>query len=110
MYYRQNKYRNKKTVVDGITFDSKKEANRYLELKILEKAGEIKDLKLQERFEIIPKQKGERNAVYKADFSYFDNNKNIQVVEDTKGFKTAEYILKRKLFKLKYPDIVFIEI
>lgn len=108
--YRQNKYGNKKTIIDGVTFDSKKEANRYSELKLLEKAGEIQDLRLQEEFELVPKQSDERKVVYKADFTYFDKAKNIQVVEDTKGFKTREYILKRKLFKLKYPNILFVEL
>ena len=50
------KYRNKKVEVDGILFDSKKEANRYMELKLLEKAGEITDLKRQVRYELIPRQ------------------------------------------------------
>ena len=53
----RNKYGNKKTVVDGITFDSRKEAKRYQELKLLEKAGEIKDLRRQVKYELIPSQK-----------------------------------------------------
>lgn len=104
-----SKYNSRKTVVDGITFDSKKESKRYAELKVLVAAGEISNLTLQTKFEIIPKQKGERSASYKADFYYFDIRKNKWIVEDTKGFKTDAYILKRKLFKLKYPEIEFIE-
>lgn len=88
------KYRNTKTVVDGITFDSKAEAMRYNELKLLERAGVISDLKLQIPFVLFPKQAGEREAKYIADFVYTENGS--QVVEDCKGFKTPEYILKRK--------------
>lgn len=101
------KYHSKKTVLDGITFDSKKEARRYSELRLLEKAGVITGLKLQVRFEIVPKQKDERAAHYVADFVYFENGKTV--IEDTKGFKTPEYILKRKLMKLKYPNAEFRE-
>lgn len=94
------KYLNKKTVVDGITFDSKKEAKRYGELKILEKAGQIDTLTLQPKFTLIPSQrradgKEERPVVYIGDFMYRENGKFV--VEDTKGFRTADYIIKRKL-------------
>lgn len=114
LYKPQNKYGNKKVTVDGITFDSVKEANRYMELKILEKAGEITDLKLQYPFELVPAKyeyyerygkKGQRlkdgkrtieqSVVYKADFLYRENGR--WVVEDTKGKKTEAYIIKRKL-------------
>lgn len=90
-----NKYRNKITVVDGLKFHSKLEAKRYQELKLLERSGVISGLELQKQFNVIPIQKGERAATYKADFCYVENG-NI-VVEDTKGIKTPEYILKRKL-------------
>lgn len=102
------KYHSKKTTLNGIKFDSKKEARRYAELRLLEKAGVITDLKLQVKFEIIPKQETERAAHYIADFVYFENGKTI--IEDTKGFKTPEYILKRKLMKLKYPNAEFREV
>lgn len=74
-----NKYRNRKTIVDRITFDSKAEANRYIELKMLEKSGYIKQLKLQPKFELQPKyknNKGEtiRAITYKADFSYIETH------------------------------------
>lgn len=100
------KYRSRKTVVDGITFDSKKEAARYQELKLLERAGKIRRLELQKRFELIPPQRAagrlaERAAYYKADFCYDELcgelNAWLPVVEDCKGVKTREYILKRKL-------------
>lgn len=101
------KYRNKKTKIDGYTFDSKLEAKRYQELKLMQKAGVIKELELQPSFEIIPtvryKGKTYRVTVYKADFSYRDQEGNL-IVEDTKGFETDVYKLKRKLFILKYGD------
>lgn len=100
------KYGNKKIKYDGLTFDSKKEASRYKELKILEQLGEIKDLQLQKPFTLIPsqyqiingkKKSLERPVKYKADFVYFDNEKKEVVVEDTKGYKTKDYVIKRKL-------------
>lgn len=95
-----NKYGSKKTEVDGVTFDSKKEAKRYQELRILEKAGEITDLRRQVKFVLIPSQRidgrvAERAVEYKADFVYTQDGQTI--VEDTKGFRTKDYIIKRKL-------------
>lgn len=90
-----NKYNAKKTYVDGIAFDSKKEAKRYQELKLLERGGVISDLDCQVKFELIPKQEGERPCYYVADFVYTENGK--KVVEDVKGFRTDVYKLKRKL-------------
>lgn len=99
-----NKYGNRKTVIDGITFDSAKEANRYCELRLLEKAGQIYNLQRQVPFVLIPKQerngRTERPVVYKADFVYTENGQ--EVVEDTKGVKTKEYIIKRKLMLWQY--------
>lgn len=106
-----NKYRNKKVIVDGKEFDSKREGNRYKELKLLERAGEISDLQLQKKYLLIPKQKDERSVSYIADFYYTENNK--EVVEDVKSKITAkktDYIIKRKLFKQKYSEIEFREI
>lgn len=96
------KYGNKKITIDGITFDSKKEANRYCELKILERGGVIFGLKTQKEFILIPAQYidgkcVERACKYKADFYYFDKEHGKYVVEDTKGFRTKDYIIKRKL-------------
>jgi hypothetical protein len=93
-----NKFRNKKT--NG--YASKKEANRAAELKLLEKAGVILELREQYKFELIPKQEGERSVCYIADFVYYDNEKKCSVVEDVKGMKTRDYIIKRKLFQQKY--------
>lgn len=95
-----NKYHNEKVVVDGIRFDSIKEAKRYRELNLLVRAGEISDLELQKEFVLIPNQYingklTERAVKYKADFVYKD--KGNTVVEDTKGLKTDVYKLKKKL-------------
>ncbi|MBP5423758.1 MAG: DUF1064 domain-containing protein [Paludibacteraceae bacterium] len=97
------KYRNKKVMIDGVVFDSIKEGNRYTELKLLERAGYISDLKRQVKYILIPSQKDEKGRVierevsYKADFVYRDNETGKTVVEDVKGFRTKEYILKRKM-------------
>ena len=91
-----NKYHNIKTTTsDGITHDSRKEANRWCELKLLERAGKIKHLQRQVKYHLIPKQDGEREVCYIADFVYNEDGK--LVVEDTKGKRTADYIIKRKL-------------
>ena len=99
-----SKYGNKKTIIDGKVFDSKKEAQRYTELLLLQRAGQISNLELQKEYILIPAQresdvKGakviERAVKYKADFVYRENGR--EVVEDTKGVRTKEYIIKRKL-------------
>lgn len=83
-----NKYKNKKTIVNGIVFDSKLEARRYTELLLLQKANKIKDLQLQPSFELIPsfKKNGRtfRKTTYKADFLYIDTETGQKIVEDTK--------------------------
>lgn len=100
--YIGRKYNNEKVGIDGRTFDSKKEAQRYLELRLLERAGEISGLECQKKFVLIPSQKDpetrkvvERECAYIADFVYLRDGEMI--VEDTKGFRTKEYIIKRKL-------------
>lgn len=109
-----NKHKNIKTTIDGITFDSKKESKRYQELKLLEKAGMIQGLELQKKFVLIPSQhetfarygkKGQRlkdgilciekECAYIADFVYKENGETV--VEDVKGRRLSEYIIKRKL-------------
>lgn len=113
---KKSKYHSIATFIDGIEFDSRKEARRYQELKLLEKAGRISNLEMQVPFELIPAQyeecdevytkgahKGERKrgaciekaVTYKADFMYIEDGKIV--AEDTKGFKTKDYIIKRKL-------------
>ena len=95
-----SKYQNKKVTADGMTFDSLKEYKRWRELSLLERAGKITQLQTQVKFELIPAQKiggrvAERACNYIADFVYILDGK--KVVEDTKGFKTPDYIIKRKL-------------
>ena len=115
-----NKYRNKKTIVDGIEFDSQREADRWTELKLLEIAGVITNLQRQVKFELIPKQVElvprygkdgkrlkdkevivERACDYIADFVYEMNGEKI--AEDVKGYRDpssagyAKFVIKRKL-------------
>lgn len=89
------KYHNKKVRAGDEVFDSRHEYNRWCELRLLERAGQITDLKRQVRFELVPKQEGERPVYYVADFVYIRDGQ--KVVEDAKGFKTPDYIIKRKL-------------
>lgn len=129
-YHRKHsKYYSQKVMVDGIAFDSKREAERYRELKLLQRAGKIKDLQMQVPFELLPAQyaytgefykkgpkKGqpkpgkciEKSVVYLADFVYFEHG--TKIVEDVKGMHTKDYIIKRKLLRYKYRDIVFREV
>ena len=108
-----SKYNAKTVSIQGEVFDSKKEARRFLELKELEKTGFISELQRQKKFQLIPAQyeegtrgprggykKGkllEREVAYYADFVYYDEIKKEYVIEDTKGVRTPEYIIKRKL-------------
>lgn len=99
--YRPPKYGNKKVTFDGIEFDSMKEMNRYAELKLLERAKKIKNLQTQVKYTLIPAQRidgkvVERECNYIADFVYNDKSGKL-VVEDTKGFRTDTYKIKRKL-------------
>lgn len=100
------KYGNKKVFYNNQKFDSKKEARRYKELLLLQELGEIKELQTQVEFTLIPSQYEvingkkrciERPCKYRADFVYIDTELNAVIVEDTKGFKTKDYIIKRKL-------------
>ena len=104
-----SKYGSKKVIINGIKFDSKKEGKRYLELKMLERAGEIKELELQKEFVLQPsfKKNGKtyRKTTYKADFYYFSIKDNKYIVEDVKGFKTDVYMLKKKIFEYVYNDL-----
>lgn len=101
---KESKYHNQKISVDGIIFDSKKEANRYKELKLLELTGKIKNLQRQVSFELIPAfsldGKRYRSLNYIADFVYEEGNK--QVVEDVKGARTDVYRIKKKLMAYKH--------
>lgn len=100
------KYHNKKVVVDGMKFDSKKEGQRFLELSLMQRGGYISDLQRQVKYILIPSQKidgkvVEREVSYKADFVYKDNTTGKTVVEDVKGYKGGQayalFKIKRKL-------------
>lgn len=106
---KRSKYHSKKVVIDGITFHSQKEGRRYRELLLLQHAGAITDLQRQVKYVLIPAQYStegftktgkpkciERECSYIADFVYKDL-KGLTIVEDTKGYRTTEYIIKRKL-------------
>ena len=115
MAKRKAKYGNKKAKANGRVFDSRTERGRYYALQTLEKAGEISDLRLQVPFEIIPaiyetvevqlktktkqvQKLVQRASHYVADFVYKDKDGN-EVVEDAKGFRTPEYLLKKKMMR-----------
>ena len=109
-----SKYKNQKAEYNGITFDSKAERDRYIELTLLQKAGKIRNLQCQVPFLLIPKQESEREVKYYCDFEYFEQvgGRHRHVVEDVKSKATAKdkcYILKRKLFKMQFPSIAFRE-
>jgi hypothetical protein len=90
-----SKYHATKTVIDSIAFASKREAARYTELKLMQRAGLISDLRRQVKYELIPKQQGERAVSYIADFVYTEDGKTV--VEDVKGVRTPVYKIKKKL-------------
>lgn len=90
-----SKYRNTPTTVDGIRFDSKKEAYRYGTLKLLLAAGSIRDLEIHPPYPLVVN--GVKVGRYVADFRYTDVGTGKQVVEDVKGVRTAVYKLKKKL-------------
>lgn len=107
------KYYNHKTTLDGIVFDSGREANYYAELKLLQKAGEVVSIDLQPKFELQPgferNGKKERPITYKADFKVSYSDGHIEII-DTKGFKTDVYGIKRKMLLYRYPNITFKEV
>jgi len=106
-----SKYGNVKVTFDGIVFDSKKERERFIDLRMLERAGKIENLELQPEYELIPKSRTERAVKYRGDFRYIENGKVI--VEDVKSTATAKdkaYIIKRKLMKWRCPDVEFREV
>lgn len=105
---KKSKYRNKKVTIDGIEFDSKKEAHYYMQLKLLKQSGEIKDFGLQEKFVL---QEGftkngtrHRPITYYADF-IIDNLDGSTDVVDVKGMETQVFKIKKKLFEYKYPNL-----
>lgn len=117
----RSKYGSRKQTVSEITFDSRREAGRFQELRLLELAGEISDLRLQVKYVLIPTQRApsfevykrgpnkgrrkpgevlEKECAYIADFVYTKGGETV--VEDTKGVRTKEYIIKRKLMLERY--------
>lgn len=111
---KKNKYSNKKVIVDGEEFDSQLEADRWKELNLLQKANQIEDLRRQVRFNLQPRYKKKGKTIqeinYFADFVYYDLKKKHYVVEDTKGYRTEVYRLKKKIFEYKYPELEIREI
>lgn len=108
-----SKYRNVKTVFQGITFDSKKEAQRYQDLLLLQRAGVIGEIILQPSFTLQEKfitrsGKWERAITYRADFAYKEIGRTIWTVEDVKGKHTKDFELKRKMFLKRYPCVEYI--
>lgn len=118
IYPPYSKYKAHKVIVNGIKFDSKKEAKRYKDLLLLEQAGTIKDLQRQVKYVLIPAQYApdiigkrgghkrgkllERECSYVADFVYTDTESGQTVVEDVKGFRTEVYKIKKKLLLERY--------
>lgn len=117
----RSKYGSRKQTVSGITFDSQKEARRFQELRLLEQAGQISDLRMQVKYQLIPPQRAPSFEVYKsgpnkgrrkpgkllekecsyiADFVYVQDGETV--VEDAKGYRTDVYIIKRKLMLERY--------
>jgi hypothetical protein len=108
----KRKYNNEKPEVDGVVFDSRKEANYYCNLKLRKRAGDIKDFELQPKFVLLEKDKDRvtgRGIKYIADFKITYSDGSVEVV-DVKGYKTQVYKLKKKLLLKKYPDINFREV
>lgn len=103
------KYHAKKTIINGITFDSKMEADYYSNLLIQLEIGRIKDLELQPEYELLPKfkknGKSYRKTSYVADFKYYDNKLEKEVIVDVKGMETPVFKLKHKIFEYMYPNL-----
>lgn len=100
---KESKYHNKKVTVDGITFDSIKEADHWQELRLRERAGEITGLNRQLRIEVVPKTKLHKARFYVCDFVYFDKKTGKTVYEDVKGYRKGNAY---QLFSLKR-DILY---
>ena len=117
---RKSKYGAKRTMVDGIMFDSKAEAARYVFLKARLDAGEISHLELQPVFKlsngtrpVLIKSKGYpngRQVKYVADFAYFCPVENKRIIEDCKGFRTKEFILKKAFVEAQFPGVKIREV
>lgn len=108
MWSGRSKYHAKKTTVDGVTFDSRREADRYLVLKSMEEDGAIENLRRQVRYELVPAfdvdGKHYRPVSYVADFVYVEDGQ--EVIEDVKGMATDVYRIKSKLFARRYGKVI----
>lgn len=100
----KSKYGNKKTKVDGVTFDSKKESEYYSELKMRLMGNDIKGFCRQPQFILVEGNAAERAITYKADFIIFHNDESFEVV-DVKGYETQQWKRTKKLFNIKFPDL-----
>lgn len=107
-----SKYHSRKTVIDGITFDSKHEADYYCQLKLRKKANDIIDFELQPEYVLQEAYKRDGKTIraikYRADFRIIHKDFKVEIV-DCKGFKTKEYQIKKKILLKKYPDMIFTE-
>jgi hypothetical protein len=107
----RNKYNARKVTIDGITFDSKAEAGRYQELKLLERAGEIEDLEVHPKFRLLDgcdwNGKHYRATNYYGDFSYYEHESGKIVIEDVKGVQTAVFRLKLKMLVSQLDEDVY---
>lgn len=114
MTVRRSKYKNKKVICNGHTFDSLKEKNWYVKYKFMEDNGIIKNLELQPKFILQDsfryEGKHNRAITYSADFQFYDIESKRVIVVDVKGFKTEVYKIKRKMLLYKFPGINFIEV
>lgn len=111
---KRGKYNARKKEVDGVTFDSSREAARYVQLKAMQLAGQIACLTLQPSFVLqdavrLPDGKLQRAITYRADFEYRDA-RGERIIEDVKGMKTPVYLLKLKMLRAKYPSLNFQEV
>lgn len=107
-FMNRNKYGSKKTVIDGITFDSKKEAARWVELKALEASGAITKLERQLSFPFV--LNGVKICTYRCDFAYFDPRVSKRIYEDVKGYRTDIYRLKKKMLHAFFPTVELREV
>lgn len=101
---KQSKYRNQKSWINGICFDSKKEGNYYKDLLLLKKAGDIKGFCIQPEFILVEGDSTERAITYRADFIIFNLDGSFEII-DVKGYESQQWDRTFKQFKLKYPEL-----
>lgn len=101
---KRNKYNNKKTWVDGVCFDSKKEAEYYLRLRLLQQTGDITGFCRQPEFVLVEGNAEERAITYRADFIVFFPDSTYEII-DVKGYETQQWKRTFKMFRLKFPEL-----